>query len=182
MTNLLDEPLMLVSYKFESPKGINVSATPPNYIDIMPNSTNPMYLYITPSETMENGTYTIKVWAESEEKVGKKNIMSEKYPIYVNVLINPDIPTTTTTITTTTATTTTTLLEQKIRQVLLREENLGIVIIVILLAIIGIPYLSFKGSSEEPSKLKKDKIQPKKNEINNHDKENKSDDLDTNAE
>jgi len=135
---------MLVSYKFESPPDMNISPIPPNYVEIKGNSTNPMYLYVTPSETMANGTYTINVWAESQEKIGGKNVMSDKYPLYVTVLINPAIPTTTTTTTTITTTTTTTLLEEKIRELLTKKENLALLFVITLVILMIIPYLSFK--------------------------------------
>jgi hypothetical protein len=149
MTNLLDDVIMLVSYKFESPTGINLTAVPPDYVEIMPNSTNPMYLYITPSQTMENGTHTIKVWAESQEKIDGKNIMSEKYPIYVTVLNNPLFVnlTTTTTTSTTTSTTSTTLPEDIFERVSWKPEY-WIILIIGLCFLMAMPFLSFRSSGK----------------------------------
>ncbi len=153
MENFGDEKLVFISFYYEKPSGIDIIHRP-EYTTLEPGSRVPILLNFTVGEDVENKTYKINVWAQSTP-IADKYSKSEKYPIYVTVLYNPSIIRPTTTTTTITTTTTTTLLEQKIKEILLRKENLAILIIVILIALMVIPYLTFKESPEDLSKSPK---------------------------
>ena len=142
--NLHDETLV-VNYKFEKPEGMNVSTRPEKWSrEIVPNESATIHLTVSADKDLKNDTYTIEVWAEALEMIGDNYIQSEKHPINVTVLYNPIMHITTTT-STTTSTTTTTLLIDIINIELSAKKNLAILIFVILLILISIPYLSFRG-------------------------------------
>jgi len=160
--NIHNESLTFVTPKFDKPSGIEVSTSPELYTDLGTNSLAIFNLNISVDQDLENGTYTIKVWVESESIVSGDSVKSEKYPFNVTVLVNPEIinATTTTTsisITTTMATNVTGAttteraevnetipsVEESIKRVTSRREYL-IGFIVIIAALILIPYFTFK--------------------------------------
>ena len=150
MENLRNEELIFVNFYYEKPSGINITAVP-EYTVLEPKSRVPIVLRFTVGEDVENKTYCINVWAKSEPDANDKFFESEKCPIYVTVLYNPYIIRPTTTSVSTTTSTTTTLLEQKNNGIVLKEENLLIFIILafMLMALIVIPYFTFKESHED---------------------------------
>lgn len=162
--NIHNETLVFVTPKFDKPSGIEVSTSPELYTDLGINSLAIFNFDVSVDQDLENGTYTIKVWVESESATSGESVNSEKYSFNVTVSFNPglvnatttttSIPTTSTTETTITGVTTTEVdeteetipqMEEKIKEMTSKKEYL-IIFAVILIALILVPYFTFKKS------------------------------------
>jgi len=157
--NIHNETLAFVTPKFDKPSGIEISTSPELYTGIGTGSLGIFNFNISVNKDLRNGTYTIKVWVESEATISGESVKSEKYPFNVTVLFSPEVVTTTTSTTSTVATTvagatttevteTTGIIPQKKYGVKItppKREHLmilaGIIVVLIL-----IPYFTFKKS------------------------------------
>jgi len=158
--NIHNETLAFVTPKFDKPSGIEISTSPELYTGIGTGSLGIFNFNVSVNKDLRNGTYTIRVWIESEATISGESVKSEKYPFNVTVLFNPEVVTTTTStsITTTTmvnnvtgatttgVTETTETIAKKKYEVKItppKTEHLmilaGVVVILIL-----IPYFTFK--------------------------------------
>lgn len=150
-----------IRYGMEVPSGMSVTSFPKEYTMINSNQTATGNLKICAGEQMESNTYNVSFWIDTLQNVGESRVKSKEHTIEVSVLNNPDItittstkPETTTTPGHVTSTTpvipvnTTTMketdTEEETSGLFGKKNVMTIGVIVIALALIAIPFLSFK--------------------------------------
>ena len=137
--------------------GINVVFSPSEVIEFETNMTITVMMGIYANQSIVNGTYQIRVWAESRD-VNWNNIKSPNYYINLTIFSNYTIPTTSTTTSTTISVYTTTTEKSLFPNVNktfsktigknISKIQILIIVAIIMIVIVLIPTLSFK---KEPS-------------------------------
>ena len=138
--------------------GINVVFSPSEVIEFETNMTITVMMGIYANQSVVNGTYQIRVWAESRD-VNWNNIKSPNYYINLTIFSNYTVPSTTSTTTSTTTSVYTTTTEKSFFPNVnntfsktigknISKNQILIIVAIIMIVIVLIPTLSFK---KEPS-------------------------------
>ena len=135
--------------------GINVVFSPSEVIEFETNMTITVMMGIYANQSVVNGTYQIKVWAESRD-VNWNNVKSPNYYINLTVFSNYTVPNTTSTTTSSTSTSisTTTTVESLFGDMNktfsktigknISKNQILIIVAIVMIVIVLIPMISFK--------------------------------------
>ena len=133
--------------------GINVVFSPSEVIEFDTNMTITVMMGVYANQSVVNGSYQIKVWAESRD-ANWNNIKSPNYYINLTIFSNYTIPTTSTTTSTTTSVYTTTTekslfgdMNNTFSKTIgknISKNQILIIVAIIMIVIVLIPTLSFK--------------------------------------